>query len=106
MTAHELGLKLIQNQYSNSEVWYLEVIGIHPLLQSCGLGRRVMEQVFEYVGDQCIALECTNERNIGFYEKLGFRIVQEVQLDGDRKSSPDTVDTVKYWLMVRDDSRG
>lgn len=103
MAAHNSGLDMIRRQYSRSEVWYLEVIAIHPLLQSCGLGKMVMQEILKYATSQCIALECTSERSIPFYEKLGFSVVQEVELTGTRKPPSDDSDTVKYWLMVKDD---
>lgn len=102
MAAHDIGLDLIKRRYSRSEIWYLEVIAIHPLLQSCGLGKLVMQEIFRYAQDQCIALECTSESSIPFYEKLGFSVVQDVELAGDTKSPSDDHKTVKYWLMVKD----
>ena len=103
MAAHDIGLDLIKRRYSHSEIWYLEVIAIHPLLQSCGLGKLVMQEIFRYSQGQCIALECTSESSIPFYEKLGFNVVQEVELASATKSSTDDHTTVKYWLMVKDD---
>lgn len=92
---------MIRRRYERSEVWYLEVIAIHPLLQSCGLGKRVMQQLLEYTKGQVVALECTSERNIPFYEKLGFSVEEEVELTGIRKPASDGFDTVKYWWMVK-----
>ena len=103
MTSHDSGLNMIRRRYNRSEVWYLEVIAIHPLLQSCGLGKIVMQNIFQYAKGQCIALECTSERSKSFYEKLGFSVVQEKELTGAKKSPSDGFDNIKYWLMARDD---
>lgn len=104
MEAHNSCMDMIRRQYSRSEVWYLEVIAIHPLLQSCGLGKIVMQEILQYAKGQCIFLECTSEHSRSFYEKLGFSVVQEVELSGARKSLLDDCDVVKYWLMAKDDA--
>jgi ribosomal protein S18 acetylase RimI-like enzyme len=103
MDAHYSGMKMLRKQYKESKLWYLEVIAIHPLLQSCGLGKKVMQRVLEHAKGRCIVLECTSERSLTFYEGLGFSIAREVELTSPSKSSPGEVDTVKNWLMIKDD---
>ncbi|KAH8698740.1 GNAT family N-acetyltransferase [Talaromyces proteolyticus] len=102
LAAHETGFLKLRSQHKSSNLWYLEVIGIHPFLQSCGLGKRVMQQVFKYTENSCIALECTRESNIPFYEKLGFQVVDEVKLTCSSQATSEESDTVKYWLMIKD----
>jgi hypothetical protein len=62
-----------------------------------------MQEILKIAKGQCIALECTSGRSISFYEKLGFSVVQEVELSSAKKSPSDDFDVVKYWLMLKDD---
>lgn len=89
----------MQAQYSKERLWYLEVVAVHPSLQSRGLGGGVMRWVLEHVGEQPIYLECTRQENIGFYESFGFRVVDEVELVDEADVGEDEI--VKYWGMVR-----
>lgn len=75
-------------------MWYLEVVAVHPSLQSRGIGRGVMTFILEHVGDQPVYLECTRRENIGFYENFGFQVVDEVELLDEEQS-------LKFWAMVR-----
>ncbi|KAJ6015489.1 hypothetical protein N7540_010080 [Penicillium herquei] len=84
--AHDTGCK--------KSLWYLEVIAVHPSLQSRGIGGKVMRWILEHVEDQPIYLECTRRENIGFYESFGFEVVDEVEL-GDEEQK------VSYWVMIR-----
>ncbi|KAJ5201927.1 uncharacterized protein N7498_006590 [Penicillium cinerascens] len=86
----------LQKQYSKRELWYLEVIAVHPALQSRGLGGGVMRWILEHVGNQPIYLECTRRDNVSFYEAFGFQIVEEVELVDD-----DDGEKLAYWVMVR-----
>ncbi|KAJ5681855.1 Acyl-CoA N-acyltransferase [Penicillium maclennaniae] len=96
MAANKSGALILQNQYSEKKLWYLEVIAVHPALQSRGLGGGVMRWIMESVGDQPIYLECTARGNVPFYEAFGFRVVEEVELIDD-----DDVEKLVYWVMVR-----
>lgn len=75
-------------------MWYLEVIAVHPCLQSRGIGGGVMMCILEHVGDQPIYLECTRQENIGFYESFGFQVVGEVELQDEEQN-------LKFWAMIR-----
>jgi ribosomal protein S18 acetylase RimI-like enzyme len=62
--------------------YYLAVLGTDPDQQGRGLGSRVMRPVL----DQCDSdglgayLESSKERNIDFYARHGFRVLEEVRL--------------------------
>lgn len=77
----------------------MEVIAVHPSLQSRGLGGTVMSSILEYAADNPIYLECTRQENIGFYESFGFRVVEEVELVDDEECQED--EKLKYWVMIR-----
>ncbi|KAJ5675540.1 hypothetical protein N7462_008437 [Penicillium macrosclerotiorum] len=92
--------KALQAKYSASKLWYLEVIAVHPALQSRGLGAGVMRSVLDLVADQPIYLECTRYENIGFYENFGFRVIEKVELT-DAPTHEGEVPNLNYWVMVR-----
>lgn len=59
--------------------WYLWAIGVHPEYQGKGIGGKLLRPVLARAGrtrTPCY-LETHNQRNIPFYEKFGFRIVEE-----------------------------
>ena len=78
-----------------NNLWYLEVVAVHPALQSRGLGAMAMRSIVEHVGDQPIYLECTREDNVRFYERGGFRVFDRVEMD-------DEGSTVVCWIMLKD----
>ncbi|KAJ5564984.1 hypothetical protein N7513_001226 [Penicillium frequentans] len=92
--ANKKGLESAQAQYSKKTMWYLEVVAVHPSLQSRGIGGGVMMCILEHVGDQPVYLECTRRENIGFYENFGFQVVDEVELLDEEQN-------LKFWAMVR-----
>lgn len=94
---HEDSEKLLWAMYPRQKLWYLEVIAVHPSLQSRGLGGGVMRWILEHVRNEPIYLECTREDNVGFYESFGFEVVEVVELSEDEK---DQSDAFKHWVMV------
>ena len=75
--------------------WYLWAIGVDPSSQGKGLGGELIGPVLasaDATGTPCY-LETHNERNVRFYEKLGFRVVSEgsVPMGGPR-----------VWAMLRE----
>ncbi|RJE19983.1 Acetyltransferase GNAT family [Aspergillus sclerotialis] len=101
LAANKTGLQSLQTQYSKDNVWYLEVVAVHPSLQSRGLGREVMKWILELVGNQPLYLECTRLENLCFYESFGFRVVNEVTLADDEGPGEKENQTLRYWVMVR-----
>ncbi|OQD64737.1 hypothetical protein PENPOL_c007G04876 [Penicillium polonicum] len=94
---HEANSKLLEARYSRRKLWYLEVLAVHPSLQSCGLGGGVMRWILEHVHGDPLYLECTREENVGFYESFGFRVVEEVELV---EASQTEEHVFKHWVMV------
>ena len=76
--------------------WYLFAIGVDPYHQSEGLGSLLLEHALPRSdADGVMAyLESSNPRNVPFYQRHGFEIMEVVQ----RGSSP------TFTLMVRDPS--
>ncbi|KAJ5375633.1 hypothetical protein N7517_007639 [Penicillium concentricum] len=99
MSRHTPGKRHLQARYS--KLWYLEVIAVHPSLQSRGLGGSVMRAILEKVGGNPIFLECTRQENISFYEVFGFKLIEEVDLT-DTPAHIEEDGKLKYWVMVHE----
>ncbi|XHG09638.1 hypothetical protein AWENTII_012684 [Aspergillus wentii] len=93
LTSHDIMMDEIRARYAVDDVWYLEVLAVHPLLQSRGMGSKSMQWLLEYVDNSPIFLECTSERNVKFYERWGFEVVEEVELGEEER--------VTLWVMLR-----
>ncbi|BCS27820.1 GNAT family N-acetyltransferase [Aspergillus puulaauensis] len=97
MDTHDRVIKDVQQKYGIPDLWYLEVIAVHPRLQGRGLGRKALCSVLAHTNNEPVILECTNWDNVAFYERLGFKVVEEVELiEGDA--------AVKLWFMLRQGS--
>lgn len=64
--------------------WYLAVLGTEPSRQGEGRGSEAMRPVLERCDADCVGayLESSKERNVDFYARHGFRVVEEVRLFG------------------------
>jgi GNAT superfamily N-acetyltransferase len=74
----------ILQKYINAPYWILDVIATDPSHQRTGLGGALMQPVFEKSkkdGIPCFVLT-HNARNVGFYQKYGFRLVIEEPVMG------------------------
>jgi ribosomal protein S18 acetylase RimI-like enzyme len=60
--------------------WYIFILGVHPDRKGQGLGRILMADVCARADrDQVPAyLETTNPVNLGFYQRFGFEVIDEV----------------------------
>ena len=74
--------------------YYVYAIGVKPAFQGRGWGARLMQPILGLADAEGVPvyLESANERNLTFYQRLGFRIIREtrVPLRGPR-----------LWLMLR-----
>ena len=62
--------------------WHLGPIGILPSHQGSGIGSELMRRFCKEV-DACMAkayLETDLDKNVGFYEKFGFKVVSETEI--------------------------
>lgn len=57
-----------------------------------------MEAMLERVGKAPCFLECTNEKNVSFYEKYGFKLVNI----GILKDEKDPMHQTKMYYMIKD----
>lgn len=91
--SHEQQNRALRQRFGK-RLWYIEVIAVNPEQQGRGLGSKIMRTVLQRTKNDPVFLECTDESNVGFYEKFGFRTVNEAVLrDGD--------DVTKSWVMVK-----
>jgi GNAT superfamily N-acetyltransferase len=62
--------------------WYLAVLGTDPDEQGRGLGTAVLRRVLEQCDEDGVGafLESSKERNVDYYARHGFRVVEEVRL--------------------------
>lgn len=67
--------KLMRRPY-----WYLMAIGVDPLHQGEGLGSALVRSGIRRADDdgKPIYLETETELNVGFYERLGFEVIDEM----------------------------
>jgi ribosomal protein S18 acetylase RimI-like enzyme len=105
MEKHDESVKLLEAKTPKQKLWYLEVIAVHPSLQSRGLGGGVMRWVLEHIQDEPIYLECTREENVAFYESFGFEVAEVVKMFEDGSES-DSDHGFKHWVMVRPGKSG
>jgi ribosomal protein S18 acetylase RimI-like enzyme len=78
--------------------WYLRVIGCDPSRQGQGVGATLLRPVLERCDAEGIGayLESSNEKNLPFYRRHGFREVREIATHLGPRA----------WLMWREPKRG
>lgn len=77
--------------------WYLMTLGVAPERQGQGVGSALLQPVLaaaDAAGTPC-SLETATERDVAFYRKHGFDVVEEHALGADGR----------FWAMVRPASR-
>lgn len=64
--------------------FYLGILGVAPRAQGTGTGGRLVEPVLETCDRTGVVahLESSNPRNLGFYERLGFRATADYRCGG------------------------
>ncbi|MEI7622935.1 MAG: GNAT family N-acetyltransferase [Actinomycetes bacterium] len=84
----------VEKQHPTEPHWYLALLGVDPSRQGHGLGRALLDPILARCDEQIepAYLETQKPENLPFYERFGFRILNEVSVPG---SPP-------VWLMWRD----
>lgn len=62
-----------------TDVWYLDAIGVEPERQGIGVGRALIRHGLDAARAAGVDafLETGTERNVPYYERFGFRVVEE-----------------------------
>lgn len=86
--------KAIDAHFPPHPFWYLHIAGCDPAHQGRGLGRAVVQAGLDRMGGSGVPfyLETATERNIGFYQSLGFRVTNEWRVGTDGPV---------FWSMLR-----
>ena len=74
------------------DVWYLDALGVEPSRQGRGVGAALIRHGLDSAAHAGVDafLETGTERNVGYYERFGFRVVDH--------GSP-TLDGPRIWFM-------
>jgi ribosomal protein S18 acetylase RimI-like enzyme len=85
----------IQGWRPNERHYYLATIGTIPAMQNRGIARAVLTPVITSADDDgvCAFLETSSARNLAFYSRFGFEVVDHRRISG---GGPDV------WAMLRE----
>ena len=94
MTANETMDKIHKARVPEPH-WYLMIVGVDPELQSQGVGSAIVREGLALADRESAPcyLETSERRNLAFYERLGFVVLEEATLG---KGGP------KAWAMRRE----
>ncbi|GAA2429404.1 GNAT family N-acetyltransferase [Streptomyces macrosporus] len=96
--AYESAERALEPYRPGEPVWFLATVGVDPRDQGRGLGGAVLRPGLDAAerAGLPVYLETSSERNVAFYERLGFGVTAEVELpDGGPRT----------WCMRRDPHR-
>ncbi|WP_343518409.1 GNAT family N-acetyltransferase [Sphingomonas sp.] len=82
----------VEAHFPPQPFWYLHIAGADPARQGEGLGAAVVQAGLDRIGNATAYLETGKQANIGFYEKLGFRVRDEWDVPGGGPH---------FWSMIR-----
>jgi len=92
-------VQLLESHHPRVPHYYLGTIGTDPAVQGHGYGSALLRIVLDRCDSEAIPsyLESSKERNLAFYHRHGYEVVEEVII-------PQT--EVKLWLMWREPGGG
>ncbi|HZP57096.1 MAG TPA: GNAT family N-acetyltransferase [Dehalococcoidia bacterium] len=85
----------LEKKHITHDHWYLMILGVDPPMQGQGIGGLLMSDVLgraDASGLDCY-LETQKERNVPFYQRHGFDVVETYRCDGGRGP--------QFWTMLR-----
>lgn len=82
----------VEAHFPPQPFWYLHIAGADPARQGEGLGRAVVQAGLDRIGNAPVYLETAKLKNLGFYENLGFRVIDEWDAPGGGPH---------FWSMLR-----
>jgi ribosomal protein S18 acetylase RimI-like enzyme len=97
-TQHKKAYAKHTKNYPPNTFWYIEVVCVKPSAQGRGVGKVLLEWIInEAEGAPCF-LESTTEKNVAFYEKYGFKLVEVGEMVDDTSEKG----LLKLYYMIRD----
>ena len=76
LSAFAAASREVRDRAVQGPFWYVGGIGVDPERQGRGIGTALMEELVARAG-RPLCLETANERNVAWYERLGFELVGE-----------------------------
>jgi ribosomal protein S18 acetylase RimI-like enzyme len=76
LTAFATASRDLRARVVEGPFWYVGGIGVDPDRQGEGIGAALMEELGARAGDP-LCLETASERNVAWYERLGYTVVAE-----------------------------
>jgi len=69
----------VAERHVPADAWYLSIVGVHPGAQGRGLGQSLLRPTLDEASSsrKVCYLETFTQRNIAFYERLGFEVVAD-----------------------------
>ncbi|MFD1828814.1 GNAT family N-acetyltransferase [Streptomyces desertarenae] len=82
--AYESAERALEAHRPGEPAWFLATVGVDPRDQGRGLGGAVLRPGLDAAerAGLPVFLETSSERNVAFYERLGFAVTAEVELPG------------------------
>lgn len=79
------------------EHYYLMAVGVRNAHQGKGIGSKLLAPMLEKATNenQVCYLETSNPRNVPWYESMGFKVIEKVELTAASKKG------CTYWMMAR-----
>ncbi|MFI2612780.1 GNAT family N-acetyltransferase [Kitasatospora sp. NPDC018619] len=97
--AYEVAEQAVEPHRPEEPAWFLNTVAVAPEAQGRGLGSRVLASGIEAAAREGYPafLETSTERNVAFYERLGFEVTAEVPLP---EGGP------RIWCLRRNPGQG
>ncbi|RCW63939.1 GNAT family N-acetyltransferase [Saliterribacillus persicus] len=80
--------KLSFSSAPNEPHYYVTMIGVDPYCQGKGIGKKVLGEIHEIAKSSQppypVALDTENQKNVSFYERLGYELKDTKMIDGLR----------------------
>lgn len=76
------GVDLMTRRHPTRPHYYLAILGVEPGLQGEGIGSTLLQPMLDRCDETGMPayLENSNEANLGFYERKGFEVIEEITM--------------------------